>query len=98
MTRADWTDFRHIDGLVARGGISARELRRLVAKELLDNAADEADTAKIDAAPSSLTTSAVALTAGRKPLPASSPSGATASQPNMRAGQRAGCWGMGCAW
>jgi Topoisomerase 6 subunit A/Spo11, Toprim domain len=43
LQRADWTDFRHIDGLVARGGVSATALRRLVAKELLDNALDAVD-------------------------------------------------------
>jgi hypothetical protein len=51
MERADWTDFRHIDGLVARGGIGAGSLRALIAKELLDNAMDAADEAGTDAAP-----------------------------------------------
>ena len=51
LERDDFTDFRHIDGLVARGGVSADRLRGLVAKELLDNAADELDRVGSDAVP-----------------------------------------------
>jgi signal transduction histidine kinase len=38
--RADWTAFRTIEGLQQKAGVSAGTLRRLVLKELVDNALD----------------------------------------------------------
>jgi hypothetical protein len=41
MERPDWTLFRTIEGLQQKAGVPARLLRRLVGKELGDNALDE---------------------------------------------------------
>jgi hypothetical protein len=41
MERPDWTLFRTIEGLQQKAGVPARLLRRLVVKELADNALDE---------------------------------------------------------
>ena len=38
--RADWTSFRTIEGLQQKAGVPADRLRRLVLKELTDNALD----------------------------------------------------------
>jgi hypothetical protein len=38
--RADWTSFRTIEGLQQKAGVAADKLRRLVLKELTDNALD----------------------------------------------------------
>ena len=38
--RADWTSFRTIEGLQQKAGVTADKLRRLVLKELTDNALD----------------------------------------------------------
>jgi hypothetical protein len=38
--RADWTSFRTIEGLQQKSGVAADKLRRLVLKELTDNALD----------------------------------------------------------
>jgi hypothetical protein len=38
--RADWTSFRTVEGLQQKAGVAASKLRRLVLKELADNALD----------------------------------------------------------
>jgi Topoisomerase 6 subunit A/Spo11, Toprim domain len=38
--RADWTSFRTVEGLQQKAGVPASKLRRLVLKELVDNALD----------------------------------------------------------
>src|SRR4051812_29831839 len=38
--RADWTTFRTVEGLQQKAGVPASKLRRLVLKELTDNALD----------------------------------------------------------
>jgi hypothetical protein len=38
--RADWTSFRTVEGLQQKAGVAASKLRRLVLKELTDNALD----------------------------------------------------------
>ena len=38
--RADWTLFRTVEGLQQKAGVPASKLRRLVLKELADNALD----------------------------------------------------------
>jgi hypothetical protein len=38
--RADWTSFRTVEGLQQKAGVTASKLRRLVLKELTDNALD----------------------------------------------------------
>jgi hypothetical protein len=38
--RADWTSFRTIEGLQQKAGVDQSKLRRLVLKELTDNALD----------------------------------------------------------
>jgi hypothetical protein len=40
--RHDWALFRNIDGLQQKAGVPAARLRRLVLKELADNAPDRA--------------------------------------------------------
>jgi hypothetical protein len=40
--RADWTLFRTVEGLQQKAGVPAAKLRRLVIKELADNALDTA--------------------------------------------------------
>ena len=40
--RPDWALFRNIDGLQQKAGVPAARLRRLVLKELADNAPDRA--------------------------------------------------------
>jgi hypothetical protein len=42
--RADWTLFRIIEGLQQKAGVPAQHLRRLVLKELADNALDTGAT------------------------------------------------------
>jgi len=39
--RADWTSFRTVEGLMQKAGVAKNKLRRLVLKELTDNALDE---------------------------------------------------------
>jgi hypothetical protein len=38
--RADWTSFRIVEGLQQKAGVPSSKLRRLVLKELADNAPD----------------------------------------------------------
>jgi hypothetical protein len=38
--RADWTSFRTVEGLQQKAGVAQDRLRRLVLKELADNALD----------------------------------------------------------
>ena len=38
--RADWTSFRTIEGLQQKAGVAQNKMRRLVLKELADNALD----------------------------------------------------------
>jgi len=45
--RQNWTDFRHIDRLCPRVGIPSNRLRRLVVKELVDNALDAAGSCRL---------------------------------------------------
>jgi hypothetical protein len=45
--RADWALFRTIEGLQQKAGVPARRLRRLVLKELADNALDEGGSARV---------------------------------------------------
>lgn len=45
--RADWTSFRTIEGLQQKAGVAADKLRRLVLKELADNALDTGAGVKI---------------------------------------------------
>jgi len=45
--RADWALFRTIEGLQQKAGVPAHRLRRLVLKELADNALDEAGKARV---------------------------------------------------
>ncbi len=47
LTREDWTSFRTISGLTQKAGVPANRLRRLVVKELVDNALDAAGTCKL---------------------------------------------------
>jgi hypothetical protein len=42
--RADWTLFRTVEGLQQKAGVPAKQLRRLVLKELADNALDAGGT------------------------------------------------------
>ena len=42
FTRADWTSFRTVEGLQQKAGVAQNRLRRLVLKELTDNALDAA--------------------------------------------------------
>jgi hypothetical protein len=45
--RPDWTSFRTVEGLQQKGGVRAASLRRLVMKELADNALDEGGEVEI---------------------------------------------------
>jgi DNA topoisomerase 6 subunit A-like protein/histidine kinase/DNA gyrase B/HSP90-like ATPase len=49
--RADWALFRTIDGLQQKAGVPAHRLRRLVLKELADNALDEAGKTRVGQLP-----------------------------------------------
>jgi hypothetical protein len=57
--REDWTLFRTIDGLMQKAGVPAKHLRRLVLKELADNALDtgtairfgQVDVGQVDGSP-----------------------------------------------
>jgi DNA topoisomerase VI subunit B len=49
--RPDWTSFRTIEGLQQKAGVSASRLRRLVIKELTDNALDEGGKARVGMLP-----------------------------------------------
>jgi hypothetical protein len=46
--REDWTLYRNVDGLQQRAGVPRESLAALVAKELADNALDEAGEADWD--------------------------------------------------
>jgi hypothetical protein len=48
LATADWTDFRSLDSLPRKGGVSRAKLPALVAKEVVDNALDAAGNASID--------------------------------------------------
>jgi hypothetical protein len=50
MERPDWTLFRTIEGLQQKAGVPARLLRRLVVKELADNALDEGAQVRVSEA------------------------------------------------
>jgi hypothetical protein len=45
--RADWTSFRTVEGLQQKAGVAGSKLRRLVLKELTDNALDTAARVRI---------------------------------------------------
>lgn len=45
--RADWTSFRTVDGLQQKAGVAQSKLRRLVLKELVDNALDAGASVRI---------------------------------------------------
>src|SRR5687768_5459563 len=47
FTREDWTLFRTVETLSQRAGVSPGRLRRLVVKELVDNALDAADACEL---------------------------------------------------
>ena len=49
--RADWTSFRTVEGLQQKAGVPASRLRRLVLKELADNALDTGAIVRIDQLP-----------------------------------------------
>jgi hypothetical protein len=49
--RADWALFRTVEGLQQKAGVPAHRLRRLVLKELADNALDEAGKARVGQLP-----------------------------------------------
>lgn len=49
--RADWTSFRTVEGLQQKAGVSRDRLRRLVLKELADNALDTGATVRIGQLP-----------------------------------------------
>jgi hypothetical protein len=49
--RADWTAFRTIEGLTQKAGVPPQKLRRLVVKELTDNALDETGKVRIGKLP-----------------------------------------------
>jgi hypothetical protein len=49
--RADWTAFRTIEGLAQKAGVPPQRLRRLVVKEITDNALDEAGQARVGMLP-----------------------------------------------
>jgi hypothetical protein len=49
--RADWTDFRTVEGLQRKAGIAQAKLRRLVIKELADNALDTGAQVRIGELP-----------------------------------------------
>lgn len=51
FVREDWTMFRALGTLTQRAGVSASWLRRLVAKELVDNALDEAGACEVGTLP-----------------------------------------------
>jgi hypothetical protein len=45
--REDWTSFRTVEGLQQKAGVPAIRLRRLVMKELTDNALDTSALVRI---------------------------------------------------
>ena len=49
--RADWTSFRTVEGLQQKAGVPATKLRRLVLKELADNALDTGASVRIGELP-----------------------------------------------
>ena len=49
--RADWTSFRTVEGLQQKAGVPAGKLRRLVLKELADNALDTGASVRIGELP-----------------------------------------------
>jgi hypothetical protein len=49
--RADWTSFRTVEGLQQKAGVAAHRLRRLVLKELTDNALDTETRVRIGELP-----------------------------------------------
>ena len=57
--RADWTSFRTVEGLMQKAGVAKNKLRRLVLKELTDNALDE--NAKVRISELSVTTHPVCV-------------------------------------
>jgi len=48
---ADWTLFRNLETLGQKAGVAKRDLPKLVAKELADNACDAAGTCKVGLLP-----------------------------------------------
>lgn len=49
--RADWTSFRTVEGLQQKAGVAQSRLRRLVLKELADNALDTGARVRIGQLP-----------------------------------------------
>jgi hypothetical protein len=49
--RADWTSFRTVEGLQQKAGVTQSKLRRLVLKELADNALDTGARVRIGQLP-----------------------------------------------
>jgi hypothetical protein len=49
--RADWTSFRTVEGLQQKAGVAQSKLRRLVLKELADNALDTGARVRIGQLP-----------------------------------------------
>src|SRR2546430_15787267 len=49
--RADWTSFRTVEGLQQKAGVAQGKLRRLVLKELTDNALDTGAQVRIGELP-----------------------------------------------
>ena len=49
--REDWTTFRTVEGLQQKAGVAADKLRRLVLKELTDNALDTGQAVRIGELP-----------------------------------------------
>ena len=76
--RADWTSFRTVEGLQQKAGVPANKLRRLVLKELADNALDTGASVSVgrtaEAAATSSRTTATASTGHRRRSPGCSAS------------------------
>src|SRR5712671_1537846 len=49
--RADWTSFRTVEGLQQKAGVARSKLRRLILKELADNALDTGARVRIGQLP-----------------------------------------------
>jgi hypothetical protein len=64
--RADWTSFRTIEGLQQKAGVVQSKLRRLVLKELADNALDTGARVRIGQLPGAAATSSKTAAAGSK--------------------------------
>jgi len=60
---ADWTLFRNLETLGQKAGVAKRDLPKLVAKELADNACDAAGTCKVGLLPMAECTSRIRVVA-----------------------------------